>query len=186
MTGESATALRAADAITRLVRDVPDFPEPGIVFKDIAPLLADPDGFAAVVEALAAVGRDADGRPLVDKVVGMEARGFMFAAPVALALGVGFVPVRKLGKLPHATHQVSYELEYGEAVLELHRDALAPGERVLVVDDVLATGGTARATCELVGQCGATPVAFAVLLELGFLSGRGALGDVPVTALLSV
>ena len=177
---------RAVDALTRLVRDVPDFPEPGIVFKDITPLLADSDGFGAVVEALAAVGRDDDGAVVVDKVVGMEARGFMFAAPVALALGVGFVPVRKAGKLPHETHEVAYELEYGEAVLQLHRDALAPGDRVLVVDDVLATGGTARATCGLISRCGATPTAFAVLMELGFLDGRGALGECPVTALVTL
>jgi adenine phosphoribosyltransferase len=116
----------------------------------------------------------------------MEARGFMFAAPVALALGVGFVPVRKAGKLPHATHEVAYELEYGEAVLQLHQDALAPGDRVLVVDDVLATGGTARATCELIARCGARPAAFAVLMELGFLAGREAVGDVPITALVTV
>ncbi|WP_435771077.1 adenine phosphoribosyltransferase [Nocardioides sp. SYSU DS0651] len=177
------------DALTRLVRDVPDFPEPGIVFKDITPLLADAEGFGAVVEALAAAGRGPDGAPVVDKVVGMEARGFIFAAPVALALGVGFVPVRKKGKLPHTTHEVAYELEYGEAVLELHRDGLAPGDRVLVVDDVLATGGTARATCDLVRRCGAHPAAFAVLMELGFLAGRDQLGGddgVPVTALLAV
>ena len=179
-------AEKAVEALTRLVRDVPDFPEPGIVFKDITPLLADPAGFGAVVDALAAVGRGDDGRPVVDKVVGMEARGFMFAAPVALALGVGFVPVRKAGKLPHATHEVAYELEYGEAVLQLHQDALAAGDRVLVVDDVLATGGTARATCELVARCGAQPAAFAVLIELGFLAGRDALGDVPITALVTV
>lgn len=177
---------RAVEALTRLVRDVPDFPEPGILFKDITPLLADPAGFAAVVEALAAAGRDGEGRPAVDKVVGMEARGFILAAPVALALGVGFVPVRKAGKLPHLTHEVAYELEYGEAVLQLHRDALAPGDRVLVVDDVLATGGTARATCDLVARCGADPVAFAVLMELGSLGGRGQVGVVPVHALVTV
>ena len=176
----------AADAVSRLVRDIPDFPKPGIVFKDITPLLADPDGFRTVVEALAAAGRDPEGNAVVDKVVGMEARGFLFGAPVALALGVGFVPVRKAGRLPHQTHQVSYALEYGEAALELHRDALARGDRVLVVDDVLATGGTARAACDLVGRCGATPVAFAVLMELAFLPGREALGAVPVTAVCRV
>jgi adenine phosphoribosyltransferase len=174
---------RAVDALTRLVRDIADFPEPGIVFKDITPLLADPAGFGAVVEAMAAAGRDESGAVVVDKVVGMEARGFILAAPVALALGVGFAPVRKAGKLPHDTHQVDYSLEYGEAVLELHQDAVAPGERVLLVDDVLATGGTAGATCDLVRRCGAEPVAFAVLMELGFLDGRAALGEVPVHAL---
>ena len=132
-------AEEARAALERLVADVRDFPEPGIVFKDITPLLADADGFAAVVEGLAHAGRDASGATVVDKVVGMEARGFILAAPVALALGVGFVPVRKAGKLPHATHSVAYALEYGDAVLELHQDAVAPGERVLVIDDVLAT-----------------------------------------------
>jgi len=177
---------RALDAVSRLVRDIADFPEPGIVFKDITPLLADAAGFAAVVAAMAEAGRDEGGAVAVDKVVGMEARGFILAAPVAVALGVGFVPVRKAGKLPHATHRVEYALEYGEAVLELHRDAVAPGDRVLLVDDVLATGGTARATCELVRRCGAEPAAFSVLLELGFLDGRPALGDVPISALLTV
>ncbi|GAA1533690.1 adenine phosphoribosyltransferase [Nocardioides humi] len=176
----------AVDALTRLVRDIPDFPEPGIVFKDITPLLADAAGFGAVVRALAATGRDDRGEVVVDKVVGMEARGFILAAPVALALGVGFAPVRKAGKLPHDTHQVDYALEYGEAVLELHRDAVAAGDRVLLVDDVLATGGTAGATCELVRRCGAEPAGFAVLMELGFLGGRSALGDVPVSSLLTV
>ena len=117
-----------------------------MVFKDITPLLADHDGFAAVVDALADAGRDADGTVVVDKVVGMEARGFILAAPVALALGAGFVPVRKAGKLPGETHAVSYALEYGEATLEVHQDGIATGDRVLLVDDVLATGGTADAT----------------------------------------
>ena len=173
----------AAAAIGRLVRDIPDFPKPGVLFKDISPLLADHDGFRAVVDGLAAAGRGSDGRAVVDKVVGMEARGFILAAPVALALGVGFVPVRKAGKLPAATHKVSYELEYGSADLELHRDALAPGDRVLLVDDVLATGGTARATVELVERCGAVASAMAVLIELSFLPGREAIGDLPLSAL---
>lgn len=185
MSDGSATD-RAVEALTRLIRDVPDFPEPGVLFKDITPLLADADGLSAVVEGLAVAGRDASGAVAVDKVLGMEARGFILAAPVALALGVGFVPVRKAGKLPHETHSVAYALEYGEAVLELHRDAVAPGERVLVVDDVLATGGTARATHELVAACGATTTSFAFLMELGFLDGRAALGGVPSTALLTV
>jgi adenine phosphoribosyltransferase len=169
-----------------LIADVPDFPEPGILFKDITPLLADHEAFTAVVEALAAAGRDDAGRPVVDKVMGMESRGFILGAPVALALGVGFVPVRKAGKLPRETHAVSYALEYGEATLELHRDAVQPGERVLLVDDVLATGGTARATVELAAKCGATVHAVAILMELGFLSGRQSLGDVPLTTLLTV
>ncbi|HJR37360.1 MAG TPA: adenine phosphoribosyltransferase [Nocardioidaceae bacterium] len=166
-----------------LIRDIPDFPKPGVVFKDITPLLADHDGLTAVVEALADAGRDADGNVVVDKVVGMEARGFILAAPVALALGAGFVPVRKAGKLPGPTHAVAYSLEYGEATLEMHRDAIAEGERVLMIDDVLATGGTMAATAELVAQCGGTVTASAVLLELTFLAGRDAVGDLPLTAL---
>ena len=167
--------------------DVPDFPEPGVVFKDITPALADPEAFGAVVEALARAGRDSSGRPVVDHVVGMEARGFILAAPVALALGAGFVPVRKLGKLPRETVAESYALEYGEATLEIHRDGLAPGAKVLLVDDVLATGGTLRASAELVAQAGGRVSALAVILELGFLDGRRALdGLAPLTALLTV
>lgn len=169
-----------------LIADVPDFPEPGILFKDITPLLADHVGLTAVVEALADAGRDDAGRPVVDKVLGMESRGFILGAPVALALGVGFVPVRKAGKLPRATYAVSYALEYGEATLEVHQDALAPGERVLLVDDVLATGGTARATMDLVEKCGGSVHGVAMLMELGFLPGRDAIGDVPLTCLLTV
>lgn len=176
--------MDAAETLAQLVLDVPDFPEPGIVFKDISPLLADPEGFATVVQALAARGRDASGAVVVDKIVGMEARGFIFAAPVALALGVGFVPVRKAGKLPRAVYAVSYALEYGEATVEVHRDAIAPGERVLLVDDVLATGGTVKATRQLVEQCGGIVVGVAVLMELSFLPGRDTVGgDVPVTAI---
>jgi adenine phosphoribosyltransferase len=174
-----------ADALA-LIEDVQDFPEPGILFKDITPLLADAGALASVIAALAAPGRDASGRPVVDKVLGMESRGFILGAPVALALGVGFVPVRKAGKLPRATYAVSYALEYGEATLEVHRDALAPGDRVLLVDDVLATGGTARAAADLVEKCGGTVHAVAMLMELGFLPGREVLGDVPLTTLLTV
>jgi adenine phosphoribosyltransferase len=173
------------EAIDRLVVDVPDFPEPGIVFKDITPLLADHGGLTAVVEGLAEAGR-ADGEVVVDKVVGMEARGFILAAPVALALGAGFVPVRKAGKLPRPTHAVSYALEYGEATLELHRDAVAPGERVLLVDDVLATGGTVAATRQLVEECGGTVVGVSVLMELSFLPGRETIGDLPLHTLATV
>jgi adenine phosphoribosyltransferase len=174
------------DRALGLIADVPDFPEPGVMFKDITPMLADHGALRAVVDALAAAGRDEAGRPVVDKVLGMESRGFILGAPVALELGVGFVPVRKAGKLPRETHAVSYELEYGRATLELHRDAVRPGERVLLVDDVLATGGTARATVELVERCGAEVHGFAVLMELAFLPGRAALGEVPLTTLLSV
>jgi adenine phosphoribosyltransferase len=169
--------------IAGLVRDVPDFPKPGVMFKDITPLLADHDAFTTIVQALAQAGRDASGATVVDKVIGMEARGFILAAPVALALGVGFVPVRKPGKLPSATYAISYALEYGEETLEMHRDALRPGERVLLVDDVLATGGTAHATAELAEQCGAQVHGLAVLMELGFLHGRDLLGEMPLTAL---
>lgn len=149
--------------------DVPDFPTQGVVFKDISPLLADPAAFAAVVDALAEhwAGR-------FDTVVGVEARGFLLAAPLAHRCGVALVPVRKPGKLPRATHEVAYDLEYGNNVLQVHRDAFAPGERVLVVDDVLATGGTAAAAVSLVVAAGATPVGLAVLLELAFLGGRAA------------
>jgi adenine phosphoribosyltransferase len=174
------------EQIERLIRDVEDFPKPGIVFKDISPLLADHDGFTAVVNGLAAVALDDAGRSRVDKVLGIEARGFILAAPVALRLGCGFVPVRKAGKLPGRTHAVSYALEYGEAVLEMHQDAIAPGDRVLVVDDVLATGGTAAATKELVERCGGEVVAVAVLMDLSFLPGREALGSTPLHTLHTV
>ena len=168
-----------------LVRDIPDFPTPGVVFKDITPLLADPGAFAAVVDQMTKQGRSISDGP-IDAVVGMEARGFILAAPVALALGAGFVPVRKRGKLPGPTYAVSYALEYGEATLEVHRDALAAGERVLIVDDVLATGGTVEATAALVRRAGAEVAAVSVLIELGFLHGRDRLTDLPVTAVLTV
>ncbi len=183
--GPEPTAA-AREALERLVVDVADYPEPGIVFKDITPLLANHAGFTTVVTALASSGRDDAGSVVVDKVVGMEARGFILAAPVALSLGAGFVPVRKAGKLPRATYAVSYALEYGKATLELHRDAIAPGDRVLLVDDVLATGGTVKATVELVEKCGGTVVGVAVLMELGFLAGREAVGDVPVASLTTI
>ena len=186
MSVPSTTDERVETLLRSLVRDVPDFPRPGGTFKDITPLLADHEGFAAVVAAVAAAGRDADGRVVVDKVAGMEARGFILAAPVALSLGVGFVPVRKPGRLPGATYAVSYALEYGEATLEVHEDAIDEGDRVLLVDDVLATGGTVKATRSLVESCGGSAHAIAVLMELGFLPGRATIGDLPVTALLTV
>jgi adenine phosphoribosyltransferase len=163
------------------VRDIPDFPKAGIVFKDITPLLADPEGLAAAVAGLAEPFAD----HRITKVVGIEARGFILAAPVALALGAGFVPVRKPGKLPGEIHRQSYELEYGTDLLEIHRDAVTEGDRVLVVDDVLATGGTAAATIELVAQTGASVAALAFLIELGFLDGRSRLGASPVASLLT-
>ena len=176
----------AQEALTRLTVDVPDWPQEGVTFKDITPVLADHHAFSAIIAALAAAGRDDHGRVVVDKVVGMEARGFILAAPVALALGIGFVPVRKAGKLPRETHEVSYALEYGEATLELHRDAIAPGERVLMVDDVLATGGTVVATQQLIEACGGTATGVAVLLELSFLDPRARTGDLPVSTLLTI
>jgi len=172
-----------ADYLDRLVRDVPDYPKPGVVFKDITPLLGDAGGFAAVVDAL--VGERAAGS--VDKVAGVEARGFILAAPVAYRLRAGFVPIRKKGKLPSLTFEESYALEYGQGVVEVHTDAFVPGERVLLVDDVLATGGTAAASAELVRRAGGVVVGLAVLIELGFLAGRSALPPgLDVRALLSV
>jgi adenine phosphoribosyltransferase len=152
------------------VVDVPDFPQPGVVFKDISPLLADHVAFAGAVDAIVAH----HGRGTVDKVVGIEARGFIVAAPVAYHFGAGFVPVRKPGKLPLATHEEAYELEYGTNVLQVHQDAFETGDRVLIVDDVLATGGTAAAAARLVAAAGADLVGLSVLLELGFLGGRAA------------
>ena len=166
-----------------LVHDVADFPSPGVVFKDITPLLADAAAFAATVEAMADLGRDVSGGH-VDAVVGVEARGFVFAAPVALALGTGFVPVRKQGKLPWRTLSESYALEYGEATVEIHEDAFTPGARVLVVDDVLATGGTAAATVRLVQRAGGAVVGIAVLLEVAFLNGRAQLAGLDLQVLL--
>lgn len=186
VTVKEAAAARARAALERLIRDVPDFPEPGVMFKDITPVLADCEAFHAVVEAMAEAGRDADGATVVDRVLGMEARGFLLGAPIALALGVGFVPVRKAGKLPAETYGVTYDLEYGSATLEMHTDALRPGDRVLLVDDVLATGGTIAATAELVERSGAHVHGVSVLMELGFLDGRAAIGDLPLSTLLTV
>lgn len=161
----------AADEVSALVaaglRDVPDFPQPGVVFKDVTPLLADPRAFGAVVEALAVRHRGA-----VDLVAGVEARGFVVGAALAHAMGVGFVPVRKAGKLPGETVSISYDLEYGSAEIEVHADALVGGERVLLVDDVLATGGTAVAAWDLLVRVGGDVVAFECVVELAFLGGR--------------
>jgi adenine phosphoribosyltransferase len=166
--------------IAARVRDVPDYPQPGVLFKDITPLLGDPDAFGDVVEAMAAAFGPAD------KVVGIEARGFILAAPVAYEIRAGFVPVRKQGKLPTATFTQEYSLEYGTATLEVHQDAFEPGERVLIVDDVLATGGTARATASLIRRAGAQVVGVAVMMELSFLKGREAIPDLEVRSLLVV
>jgi len=176
----------AIEALERLVVDVDDWPEQGVTFKDITPVLADHEAFSAVITALASAGRDERGHVVVDKVVGMEARGFILAAPVALALGVGFVPVRKEGKLPREAHAVAYSLEYGEATLELHKGVIAPGERVLLVDDVLATGGTARATRQLVEAAGGVVTAMSVLMELSSLDPRAVTGDLTIASLLTI
>ena len=161
------------DALKQLIRDVPDFPKPGILFKDITTLLRDAGGLHSAIDCLAEPYREAR----LDKVVGIESRGFIFGAAVADRLGVGFVPVRKPGKLPAATLSASYALEYGTDTLEMHRDALGPGQRVLVVDDLLATGGTARAAVSLVRECGAEVAGVAFLIELEALNGRAQLPD---------
>ncbi|MDO5081935.1 MAG: adenine phosphoribosyltransferase [Arachnia propionica] len=164
-----------------LITDVPDWPKPGVTFKDITPLLASPEGFAQAIEAIAdSAPRD------VDFVVGMEARGFIFAAPVALRLGAGFVPVRKPGKLPREVVSESFALEYGTATLTMHVDAMFKGARVLVVDDVLATGGTVAATAALLQRLGAQLVHVSVLLELSALGGRDKLASVGVESCSAV
>jgi len=180
---------RSADGswLKEYVRDIPDFPNPGVVFKDITPLLADPKAFSAVVDGIAeAAGRERvdRGSAAVDKVLGIEARGFIVAAPVAYRFGAGFVPVRKAGKLPWEIEKTEYELEYGTDLLEIHRDAIQPGERVLIVDDVLATGGTAAATVRLVEQLGGTVAGLGFIIELGFLGGRSKLEGHDVVALI--
>lgn len=170
----SAQSLHAA------IRDVADFPKPGIVFKDITPVLADPALFREAIRLLS----ETPGGAKVDKVVGIDARGFIFAAAVADRLGAGFVPVRKQGKLPWKTRQTSYSLEYGESVVELHEDAVKPGESVLLVDDLLATGGTAAAAVRLLDELGANLLGISVLIELGFLDGRRSLHPHKVTSIL--
>jgi adenine phosphoribosyltransferase len=156
------------DQLHALIRDIPDFPKPGIVFKDITPLLADPAGLALAVELMANPFRKSD----VDLVVGAESRGFIFGTALAQALSCGFIPVRKPGKLPHQCRAKTYDLEYGTDTLEIHADAIGPRHRVLIVDDLLATGGTMQACCELVADQQATIVGVSVLIELAFLRGR--------------
>jgi adenine phosphoribosyltransferase len=185
-TGHAAPAdAGLPELISSRIRDIPDYPQPGIVFKDITPLLADGSAFATVVSALAG-GYGEGGRGRIDKVAGIEARGFIFAAPVACSLGAGFVPVRKQGKLPAKVNAATYTLEYGTATVEVHADAFEPGDRVLIVDDVLATGGTAAAAASLVRRSGAEVAAIVVMLELGFLNGRDSLPGLEVRSLLSV
>lgn len=185
-TGVPATSAERRRLIASLVRDIPDFPKQGVGFKDITPLLGDAAGFRATIDELVAAAP-----PGIDVVVGMEARGFIVGAPVAIALGAGFVPVRKPGKLPAETYEVSYDLEYGRETLTIHTDAIRQGSRVLVVDDVLATGGTLAATARLIQRSGAELVHVAVLMELAFLQPRtrlaeAGLGDTEITALVTV
>lgn len=170
------TAINLADYI----RDVPDFPKPGIVFKDITPLLADPTAFKTCISRLADHYRDEQ----IDVITAAEARGFIFAAPLAVELGIGFVPIRKPGKLPYQKHSYSYELEYGSDTLEMHIDGVTEGQRVLVVDDLLATGGTIQACCKMIEECKATIVGCAFLIELKFLNGAEKMGSHPVFSLI--
>ena len=170
-----------AEDLRAWIHDVPDFPTPGVLFRDITPLLADGPAWSRAVEHVA----DAVRRLGADKVAGIEARGFMLGAAAAVHLGLGFVPIRKAGKLPRRTQRVAYDLEYGRDTLEVHSDAAGPDERLVIVDDVLATGGTAAAAARLVGALGARATGLVVLIELGFLGGRARLGDLPVEAVLS-
>lgn len=166
--------------LTAYIRDIPDFPVPGVIFKDITPLLGYGPAFRAAIDELAARTRQFD----ADVVVAMESRGFLFAAPLAYALDLGFVPVRKQGKLPAEALSVEYALEYGTAVVEIHRDAILGGQRVLIVDDVLATGGTAAAAVSLIEQLGGKVAALAFIIELGFLKGRERLANYPLVSIV--
>ncbi len=167
--------------LSSLIRDIPDFPEPGVIFKDITPVLADGAALTGLVDAMAAPFSDGG----ISKVVGIEARGFVLATPVADRLGAGFVPVRKPGKLPYETIREDYSLEYGTDALEVHTDAMLEGEKVVIVDDVIATGGTAAAAIRLVRDLGAEVVGFSVFIELGFLGGAKLLDGVPLHALVT-
>jgi adenine phosphoribosyltransferase len=164
----------------KLIRDIPDFPKPGILFKDITPVLGDCAAFQQVIDQFC----DWVAPKKPDVIVGVESRGFVFGAPVALKMGVGFVPVRKIGKLPHHTIQEEYALEYGTAIVEVHRDAVLPGQRALIVDDLLATGGTAAASARLVEALGGKVIGFSFLIELEFLAGRDKLSAYDVQALI--
>ncbi|MGP3974741.1 adenine phosphoribosyltransferase [Streptomyces sp. 8N114] len=185
----SAAPLVPADVrelLTSRIHDVPDYPKPGVLFKDITPLLADAKAFSVLTDVLAGLAE----RRGATKVVGLEARGFILGAPVAVRAGIGFVPVRKSGKLPGATLSQAYDLEYGSAQIEVHAAGLAEGDRVLVIDDVLATGGTAEASVQLIRRTGAEVAGAAILLELGFLAGRErvehALAGAPLDTLVTV
>ncbi|AGK76005.1 adenine phosphoribosyltransferase [Streptomyces microflavus] len=182
----TSTTESTRELLLSRIRDVADYPKPGVVFKDITPLLADPAAFAALTDALAELCV----RHGATKIVGLEARGFILAAPVAVRAGIGFVPVRKAGKLPGATLSQSYELEYGSAEIEIHAEDLEAEDRIMVIDDVLATGGTAEASLELIRRAGAQVAGVSVLMELGFLAGRArlepALRGAPLEALITV
>ena len=164
-----------------LIRSIPDYPNPGVTFRDITPLLGDGPAFREAISQISERFSESN----IQRVIGVEARGFILGAPIAVALGAGFVPVRKAGKLPWAVVREEYDLEYGSDKLEIHRDAIHPGERILVVDDVLATGGTAAATCRLVSALGGDIVALAVLIELPFLEGRAKLDGITVESLFT-
>ena len=168
------------DEIKALIRDVPDFPKPGIVFKDITPVLQNPEAFGMVIDELESRCKD----KTIDAIVGMESRGFIFGPPLALRLGVPFALVRKKGKLPGETEEVSYNLEYGEATIEIHKDAIKPGQNVLIMDDLLATGGTAAATIELVERLGGEVSSCTFVIELSFLNGRDKLPEGKVESLI--
>ena len=173
--------VRAVEDLRRKIREVPDFPKPGILFYDITTLLKDGDDFREVIDRMAEQVSDKQ----IDIVVGMESRGFIFSAPLAYKLGAGLVQVRKLGKLHAETIEVEYALEYGSATLEIHKDAIQPGQKVLIVDDLLATGGTVRGTVDLVRRLGGEIVALSFMVELGFLKGREQLGEFEIHALLT-
>ncbi|MFC8627711.1 adenine phosphoribosyltransferase [Streptomyces anulatus] len=182
----TSTTESTRELLLSRIRDVADYPKPGVMFKDITPLLADPVAFTALTDALAELCV----RHGATKIVGLEARGFILAAPVAVRAGIGFIPVRKAGKLPGATLSQSYELEYGSAEIEIHAEDLDAEDRVMIIDDVLATGGTAEASLELIRRAGAQVAGVAVLMELGFLAGRArlepGLAGAPLEALITV
>lgn len=164
----------------KLIRDVPEFPSPGVIFRDITPILQDPSAFREIIVSMAECVRPM--RP--DVIVGIESRGFVFGAPIALEMGIGFVPVRKKGKLPWETVQAEYSLEYGKSIVEMHRDAIKPGDRVAITDDLLATGGTARAAVRLVEELGGVVAGVCFFIELTFLNGRDALQGYDVSTLV--
>ena len=172
--------MKAPDRLRAALRDVPDFPKPGIIFKDITPILSDADLFRLAIDEFVAACHGQN----IQKIAGIDARGFLFGATVADRLGLGFVPIRKKGKLPWKTKSLSYKLEYGEAEIEVHTDAFLPGERVALIDDLLATGGTAAAAIKLVEAAGGTVVQAQFLIELAFLQGAGLLAPVPVKSII--